>query len=178
MRYLLVLLVALALASPDKAAPIFFDLELISGGTVVGTGSFSIEGDEFTGSGEETFYPADSTFQNPAVPKTLLSLDVTIDGQTFAIDDDIDFPNLPEVSFDDGTPDVFEYIGVNEASFSLVLFDGFDFRNSESVLLFSGSVAITRREVVAVAEPGALLLLGAGLLAMGAAVCRRRAAAA
>jgi hypothetical protein len=76
MRYLLVLLVGLALAGPAKAAPIFYDLELIrSGGTVVGTGSFSIEGDELVGSGIEDFYPAASGLQVQDAPKTLLSFD-------------------------------------------------------------------------------------------------------
>ena len=175
----LTVVLSLGWSDSARAVLIFFDVTLTPTSGIsnpAGTGSFSIDGDLFTGSGFEGFRPvgAASGIQG------LVSMDYDFGGSFFSIDVDIDFPDLPAVDFIDGVLAGVDYIG--ELGFGPrleVTLLTFVFRDSSGATS-AGTVSITRR-AADIPEPPALWLFSLGLALLlvmdlwsrSAAGCRR-----
>ncbi len=146
-----------------KAMPVFFDLELTAtagpeAGTV-GSGSFSVDGNLITGTGNETLTAASG----------LLTFDVSFAGVSFGIMDDFEFPNRPFVTFASGAVTGLEFFtGPSDPIATFGIFNGLDFAFTPFGIIgiTEGFVTVSRRSV-AVAEPASLAIFGLGLLAMG-----------
>ena len=65
------------------------------------SGSFTYDDDLIVGIGDEVLLPPDFT------------LTLSFLGQTFTEDDDIDFPDFPEIFFEDGLPLFIDYVVVD-----------------------------------------------------------------
>ena len=160
---------------PAGAAPIFFEFTLTGAvgphaGTV-GSGSFSIEGDDFTGTGSETFRPS-GTVVTPTTG-TLLTFDVEFAGVSFSIEDETDFPDGPAVSFFDGAFTETNYFSFTDRSaIDLSRRDFFTFNGAGiSGTTFGPPLTVSR--VAAVPEPASVWLFGSAL-AVTLAWARRR----
>ena len=152
----------LASGSDLKAMPIFFDLELTAtdgprAGTI-GSGSFSIDGNLFSGTGQESFAPTSG----------LLSFNVSFAGFTFDSTDDGRFPDAPLISFTAGLVSGLDFF--NSPSDPVATFGIFEFefaiqpRGGEAR---SDGVVAANRRAITVAEPASLAILGLGLLTLG-----------
>lgn len=166
-------LVAMFAAAPVMAAPITYNLTLTAQITNFGggTGSFSIDGNDYTGVSNEFFTAGN-------VAKTLLSIAFDIDGKHFDLSDDTG--NSAQVFFQNGVVAGVQYqaidggdilISLNAGALSYIYNDYHTGRYSIGTVSAALSAAPT-----SVPEPLTLALLGAGLIGLG--IARRRKAAA
>jgi len=108
--------IVIMLAAPASAAPVktgILTLDFTSGplaGQQV-LGSFTVDESLLTGSGVEQLVPTDAGLLifGSTSKRGFLNLDVTIDGNAFALDDDFDYPELPVLFYEDGVPVAFDF---------------------------------------------------------------------
>ncbi|MEM6259820.1 MAG: hypothetical protein AAGI37_16210 [Planctomycetota bacterium] len=108
---ILILLTAPASAAPIKTGILTLDFTSgpLAGQQVVG--SFTVDESLLTGSGVEQLVPTDASLLifGGTSKRGFLSLDVTIDGNAFSLDDDFDYPELPVLFYEDGVPVAFDF---------------------------------------------------------------------
>jgi hypothetical protein len=153
--------------------PISYDFTLTD--TADFTGTFSIDGASYTGSGAEVFNP-DAT-----VTGELFSFDITVLGTVFTMADDTGFPSFPRVGFVDGNAVEINYNGaVGTRILDILLspaapLDNFWTLTDSGDVIAEGIVGPVSQ--TAVSEPSMLALVGLGL-ALLAPLFRRSARAA
>lgn len=138
-----------------------------TGSVTSGTGSFTIDGSDYTGVSNEFFTPGD-------VSKTLQSISFDIDGKGFHLTDAIG--GYAQVFFQNGTLSGIIFQGLDGGNVLVSLNVGalaYVFADSTNGHSSLGRVSLA--PAAAVPEPASLLLLGAGLVGPGA--IRRRTAA-
>ncbi len=109
--------ISILLAAPTSASPVktgVLTLDFTSGplaGQEV-LGSFTVDGSLLTGSGVEQLVPTDASLLifGGTSKRGFLSMDVTIDGNAFTLDDDFDYPELPVLFYEDGVPVAFDFL--------------------------------------------------------------------
>jgi hypothetical protein len=147
----------IAAANTSRAAPIEFDFAFKENGAVVGLGSFAVDSAFYHGVGAEFLYPLAG----------LLSLDFTIYGVTFDMDDDFFFPAFPTAIFLDGGFAGLAYYGKNNnASGNYILIASGDGTYDFLVALGAGDISFSGT-IALVPEPSILLTCVAGLIAIG-----------
>jgi hypothetical protein len=155
-------------AAGAQAAPIFYNLTLTQqvGNVGGGSGSFSIDGNDFSGVGNELF-----TYAN--VNETLLSLTFVIDGKTFDLADSL---GVDQVFFQNGNVAGIQYQGGDGGNFQIFLnAGGLSYNYSAPGGRFSqGIVSAQLQPSTPVPEPMTLTLLAAGLLGVGLVARRKR----
>src|SRR5690606_10916480 len=110
-QLLAICLISLTAPLAAEAAPVLYDLTLTPlTGSTAGTGSFTIDGDDFTGISNEAFEPGNAA-------KTLLDLRFDIGGTTFTL---ADSANYGMAFFQNGTLTSIIYNGV-QANFIVSL---------------------------------------------------------
>ncbi len=91
-------------ATAAAAMPLAFDFTIDLTAGPDGTGSFTIDGAELTGSGLEIFAPNSGS-------NTLFSFTAMVGGLTYTAADDPSFDEFPQVSFQDGVVTSISYAG-------------------------------------------------------------------
>lgn len=164
----------LALATGATAAPLLYDIDLIFNQGPLRNqlyeGTFSIEGDGFSGSGTEVFAAAGSE-------KRLLSFDITVSGDAYSLAS-VDEPGNTWVTFVDGQFSHVQYLGA--AGNSLLAADNtVRFLDTASRTVSTG-IYIARPAVIdapaPVPLPPAALFMASGLGLLLVALWRPRAA--
>jgi hypothetical protein len=173
-------LLAGVLAGSAEAAPVIFGWDLFfTQGPLAGQdfrGTLSVNGcpTSTTCSGNFAAPP-------PATPLSLLSLNITVAGVAFAINNDTGFGSgFPDVTFDNsGHLSAIDYQGVVTVGANTFVLDTSDANIGENVAFYRGavgapifgSVSIARLGVVP--EPGTIPLLAAGVIGVLLAGRRR-----
>lgn len=160
------------LTSPyAKAEPVFVDFQvLLQLGPLDGqvfNGDFSVEGEHFTRTGTEEFTPANEN-------KRLLSFQIEIDGTSFSMADDVEFPLSPIVTFSHGLVTSLTYIGNPQPFVLTIIALDVSYIDAEE-MLSAGIVSSVAERPSRVPEPGSLVLLAIAMA--GIMVVRRRHAA-
>ena len=175
LRYSLLLLMLLMPAARLEAAPIVYDFTVTfnSGSLALQSfqGTFSVDGDDCPGG------ICDGAFLPNVTARTLLSVDMTIDGMALDITDDVAYPSAPLVVFSGGNVTTLRYL--SNPALNRFLFIAL--AGSVDLVLFNddGGISlgtITNIEQQAVPEPATLLMLGCGLAGVGTRWWRQRRA--
>jgi len=166
----------LGFVSAASATPILYDINftITSGPAIDITGSFSIEGNDFTGSGFEEFGPDGAP--------SLLSLDMVIDPDgggpltsiAYMASDDILFDQFPVARFQDGVLVEIDFaanIDGNEILIGLgpTLTDELDW-----IFRPATGEQSSGTYFASIPEPSSMLLFGAGLIGLVGIGQRRR----
>ena len=158
-------LLLVSAATRSHAAPIVYDFTVSFTGGLTGDGSFSVDGDDCPGG------VCDGVFTPLDAARTLLSLDVTIDGIAFDVTDSTSA--VPAVGFSAGTVSAIVYrTDLNSFPFlALTLDSGLNIVQFSTPTGVPNVGQIVDIEQQSVAEPVSMTLLGLGVA--GAAMRRR-----